>query len=497
MASQVPANVNSKSKSESEMNPKQGSTSSSAGTTKDGTGLLRFIRTTGFSDVKHTATTTVPEDRPTVEEACMSKRHQIGSRKYISTSRFKVSEPTTKPVLIDIESTEVDDSVDGNKKKRTASPSKPPVASKSSGLPDQDPVQWLSQNGSLMNDPKACKDYLDQMTKPNYSADKKQSEGTTRKEMADRFYVSFAEQVRSQEEIQRQWLADINTIEKQKKLLEFFVDKQSRASAHSRELETKVASQKEKLVSYEKEQMELRKQADQLNEVLRKDQECISSLTVKLDVSSQELNQRAREVKDLNTIVDRMNNTLKAKDEELSTKQEAWASQKNYLMATIEWMKNKIQQLDAEKSSVANELMATVEPMKKQIQQLEVEKSSLANDRRWLITEGFKHVVKKLRTSEELLKPIGEVNTRAFQVGFQEGLKAGYHFSKTGVLMESTSWYDPSVKIKLMRATDDFAHVNFPYLEKLAACADAPLELLKSIEPSTSQASTSSVPVSK
>ncbi|KAK1439747.1 hypothetical protein QVD17_05567 [Tagetes erecta] len=100
-----------------------------------------------------------------------------------------------------------------------------------------------------------------------------------------------------------------------------------------------------------------------------------------------------------------------AKDEEIYAKEEARASHKDYLMANVDTMKKQIQQLECEKSGVANDLMATVESMKKKIQQLEGEKFSVANDRRWLITEGFKHVVNKLWASDELLKPIEEVNT--------------------------------------------------------------------------------------
>ncbi|KAI3809676.1 hypothetical protein L1987_19273 [Smallanthus sonchifolius] len=76
-----------------------------------------------------------------------------------------------------------------------------------------------------------------------------------------------------------------------------------------------------------------------------------------------------------------------------------------------------------------------------------------------------------------------DVNKRASHVGFQEGLQAGYHLCKMGVPMESTTCYDPNTRNKLVRATQDFERASFPYLEKLAACADAPLESLKSIVP--------------
>ncbi|KAK1439746.1 hypothetical protein QVD17_05566 [Tagetes erecta] len=79
----------------------------------------------------------------------------------------------------------------------------------------------------------------------------------------------------------------------------------------------------------------------------------------------------------------------------------------DYLMATVEVMKKHIQHLEGKKSGVANDLMTIVGSMKKQIQQLKGEKSSVATDWRWLITEGFKHVINKLPTSNGLFKPIG------------------------------------------------------------------------------------------
>ncbi|KAI3675124.1 hypothetical protein L1987_84708 [Smallanthus sonchifolius] len=294
--------------------------------TKDETGLLRFTQTPDCSDMKFTATRVGQDERPILESnadvfASVEKASESNTkdgpprgghlkRKVApsprSTSRFEVDDSVVGSLGVKIggPSKQVEDGSTPERllKKKVASPSKPEAgscsprdksplvsyseASKPNSIPDIDPLcaskiyrpQWSIKNGSRMNDP---------------------------------------------EEIRRRWLVSENTVEEQKKLLKSYKDKLSRVDAHIRELETEVVSLNERLVSNEKEHMELI--------------------------------QHALEVQVLNTKEDRLNDTLKDNDEQFSAKEAAWTSEKNALMSTVESLRKQIQQLEGEKFTVADD----------------------------------------------------------------------------------------------------------------------------------------------
>jgi uncharacterized protein (DUF3084 family) len=68
----------------------------------------------------------------------------------------------------------------------------------------------------------------------------------------------------------------------------------------------------------------------------------------------------------------------------------------------------------------------------RQNQKLKQKVESLVADRRWLVEEGFKHVVSNLHRSAEYLGALASVQRAAHALGLFVGLKAGYRYCSKG-----------------------------------------------------------------
>ncbi|KAD3067373.1 hypothetical protein E3N88_35253 [Mikania micrantha] len=124
-----------------------------------------------------------------------------------------------------------------------------------------------------------------------------------------------------------------------------------------------------------------------------------------------------------------------------------------------------------------------IEQLLQQNQALRNRIEELSADRAWFITKGFKHFFSRLRCSPEFLEPLAAVPKAAHAYGLFVGLRAGYRYAARGRTIESTSYYAPDSKAKLLQAVKTFENATFPYLETLSQSPHASLAVLQNLAP--------------
>ncbi|KAK1425192.1 hypothetical protein QVD17_20538 [Tagetes erecta] len=107
----------------------------------------------------------------------------------------------------------------------------------------------------------------------------------------------------------------------------------------------------------------------------------------------------------------------------------------------------------------------------------------VSSDRKWLIEEGFKYVIKKLLGSREFLEPLLAVESKMWSLGAHDGVVEGYSRCQDGVPLEDLGIYKPEAEAEVIKAADELKHMQFPYVVALSRCANSTLDELKALEP--------------
>ncbi|KAK1425191.1 hypothetical protein QVD17_20537 [Tagetes erecta] len=129
------------------------------------------------------------------------------------------------------------------------------------------------------------------------------------------------------------------------------------------------------------------------------------------------------------------------------------------------------------------EVTGELEMERKERVSLEKSLERVSFDRRWLIEEGFQHVVKRLHGSKEFLKPLLAVESKVWSMGAHDGVVEGYARCQDGVPLEDLGIYNPEAEKEVTKAADELKYMQFPYVVALSQCVDRTLDELKGLEP--------------
>ncbi|KAF5784508.1 hypothetical protein HanXRQr2_Chr11g0520291 [Helianthus annuus] len=158
------------------------------------------------------------------------------------------------------------------------------------------------------------------------------------------------------------------------------------------------------------------------------------------------------------TELDSVEDLLVAERDRHSAKEQAWVEETQTLNESLRFLKH-----------VVDGLL--------------VDRQMLKDDRKWLISEGFAHVINNVHRSDEFLNPCKDFTTYATFTGLQRGLKLGYHYSAQGVAIEKLDFYRPRIEDKMKVACRWLCDLRLPYVETLSSMVDQPLDVIRGLEP--------------
>lgn len=114
---------------------------------------------------------------------------------------------------------------------------------------------------------------------------------------------------------------------------------------------------------------------------------------------------------------------------------------------------------------------------------LREQNQALTHKIEWIMGNGLKSFVKKLRDSAEFTSPYGRVTSCATSSGYADGVRNGYRYHKSNTAMSLVPSFDPKVDQKFVEVLAGLADLSFPYLDALSANYHLSIEEIQAINP--------------
>ncbi|KAK1426838.1 hypothetical protein QVD17_15518 [Tagetes erecta] len=240
---------------------------------------------------------------------------------------------------------------------------------------------------------------------------------------------------------------------------------------------------------------QLEQQLELKTEALQKATAVTTSLQNELDlalrVSSREVTKTATLKQEKEQLEIRLHETL---TEHEKTKKDSMHQISELIskLQTSEQTRSELNKRNEEKDRTIQKLEEKLKTHEDQASLLQKEKSELNNMKEWLFSDGLGTMARKIVKSPELVNSIALVNSRMRQLGYKEGVIAGYSFGSRGKpINEVHPPVDEGIQSKVLSAVRGISDVQFRLVSDLQGNPQISLpelqKLLNTTAPSASK----------